>query len=164
MIKKYGLKIVEAKLLKTQGGSFRVYITHANNNHKTSLHTKNLFNSELKIGLNKNNYYKLLRKIIQKKVTNLKNSINKKLSKIKSENNKIIALGAPARGVVITNVLNVNKYIDHYIDDSETKLNTYFPGTNVKVINWKDNNILNCKYFILLSWNYEKEIIKNIKI
>ena len=40
LIKKYGLKIVEAKLLKTQGGSFRVYITHANNNHKTSLHTK----------------------------------------------------------------------------------------------------------------------------
>ena len=32
----------------------------------------------------------------------------------------------------------------------------------MKVINWKDNNILNCKYFILLSWNYEKEIIKKI--
>ena len=63
---------------------------------------------------------------------------------------------------MITNVLNINKFIDHYIDDSVTKLNKYFPGTNAKVINWSNENILKCKYFVLLSWNYEKEIIKKI--
>ena len=59
-------------------------------------------------------------------------------------------------------MLNVNKFIDHYIDDSTTKLNKYFPGTKVKVIDWRNENILKCKYFILLSWNYEKEILKKI--
>ena len=44
----------------------------------------------------------------------------------------------------------------------KTKLNTFFPGTNIKVINWKDKKIEKCKYFILLSWNYEKEIIKKV--
>lgn len=88
--------------------------------------------------------------------------INKRLNKIKLKNEKIIGLGAPARGVVITNVLQITKLIDFYIDDSPTKLNKYFPGTNSKVINWKNKNIINCKYFILLSWNYEKEIIKKI--
>ena len=162
LLKKYNLKIIKAELLKTQGGSFRVHITHINNNHKISSKTKILFNNELKIGLNRSYYYEKLRKVLHAKVKNLKNAVNKKLSKIKLKNEKIIALGAPARGVVITNVLNANKFIDHYIDDSPTKLKTYFPGTNVKVINWKDNNISKCEYFILLSWNYEKEIIKKI--
>ena len=37
-----------------------------------------------------------------------------------------------------------------------------FPGTNSKVINWNNKNISDCKYFILLSWNYEKEIISKL--
>ncbi len=162
LLQRYGLKIVKAKLLKTQGGSFRVYITHISNNYNITSYTKILLNNEFKKGLNRNYYYNNLSKVLQTKVNNLKNLINNKLSKIKSENKKIIALGAPARGVVITNVLNANKFIDHYIDDSVTKFNTFFPGTKIKVINWKDDNISNCKYFILLSWNYEKEIIQKI--
>ena len=31
-------------------------------------------------------------------------------------------------------------FIDYYVDDSSTKQNTFFPGTNSKVINW-DNKI-----------------------
>tara|TARA_Y100001936_G_scaffold209987_1_gene216498 strand:+ start:246 stop:1466 length:1221 start_codon:yes stop_codon:yes gene_type:complete len=162
LLKKYSLKVVKAKLLKTQGGSFRVFITHTNNNYNVSSYTKNLFKNELKIGLNKKYYYNRLNKVLLKKVENLKTLINKKLSEIKLKNEKIIALGAPARGVVITNVLKVNKFVDHYVDDSATKLNTYFPGTDVKVINWRNSNISNCKYFILLSWNYEREIIRKI--
>lgn len=162
LLKKYNLKIIRAKLLKTQGGSFRVYITHLNNKNKIPSKTKNLFNYEIQLGLNKNSYYKNLSNNLQNTIKNLKTSINKELTKIKFQKEKIIALGAPARGVVITNVLNINKFIDHYIDDSATKLNKYFPGTNVKVIDWSNKNILKCKYFVLLSWNYEKEIIKKI--
>ena len=162
LLKKYNLEIIRAKLLKTQGGSFRAYIKHISNKNKTSIKTKNLFNYELQLGLNRNSYYKDLGNNIKYKINNLKNSITKELKKIKFQNEKIIALGAPARGVVITNVLNVNKFIDHYIDDSTTKLNKYFPGTKVKVIDWRNENILKCKYFILLSWNYEKEILKKI--
>ena len=68
LLKKYKLKIVKAELLKTQGGSFRVYITHINNNHKISSKTKNLFNNELKIGLNKSYYYKKLSKVLDTKI------------------------------------------------------------------------------------------------
>jgi len=162
LLKKYNLKIVKVKLLTTQGGSFRAHITHINNNYKISSNTKVLFKKELNLGLNKKIYYKKLKSVLNKKIKNLKFQINKRILRIKLNNKKIIALGAPARGVVITNVLNATKLIDHYIDDSATKLNTFFPGTNVKVINWKNKNILDCEYFILLSWNYEKEIIRKL--
>ena len=162
LLRKYGLKIVKTKLLQTQRGSIRIFITHINNNYKISSNTKVLFKKELNLGLNKKSYYEKLKNVLYKKIKNLKFKIAKTISKIKLRNEKIIALGAPARGVVITNVLNLTKFIDHYIDDSATKLDTFFPGTNVKVINWKNQNISDCKYFILLSWNYEKEIIKKL--
>jgi 2-polyprenyl-3-methyl-5-hydroxy-6-metoxy-1,4-benzoquinol methylase len=162
LLKKYNLKIIKTKLLTTQGGSFRAHITHLNNDYKVCSNTKALLKKEFKLGLNKKIYYEKLKKVLDKKIKDLKLQIKKKISKIKLKNKKIIALGAPARGVVITNVLNTNKFIDYYVDDSPTKLNTFFPGTNVKVINWKNKNILDCHYFVLLSWNYEKEIIKKI--
>ena len=38
-------------------------------------------------------------------------------------------LGAPARGVVISHVCNIDqKKIDFAIDDSKTKYNIFFPG------------------------------------
>ncbi len=162
LLEKYNLKIVKTKLLTTQGGSFRAHITHLNNDYKICSITKAILKKELKLGLNKKIYYEKLKNILDKKIKNLKLQIKKNIPKIKLKNKKIIALGAPARGVVITNVLNTNKFIDYYVDDSPTKLNTFFPGTNVKVINWKNKNILDCQYFVLLSWNYEKEIIKKI--
>jgi hypothetical protein len=162
LFKTYNLKIVKAELLNTQGGSIRVYAAHINYDCKISDYTNNLFKKELKLGLNKKIYYKKLNKSIEDKINTLKIKIKKNILKLKLENNKIIALGSPARGVVITNVLDATKLIDYYVDDSITKLNKYFPGTNAKVINWKNKNMLNCKYFILLSWNYEKEIIKKL--
>lgn len=162
LLKNYGLKIVKAELLNTQGGSFRVYAAHDHNTLKISTYTNNLFEKELKLKVNKKSYYRKLKISLENRIDSLKTKINEKLNKIKLKNEKIIGLGAPARGVVITNVLKLTKLIDFFIDDSPTKLNTYFPGTNSKVINWKDKNIINCKYFILLSWNYEKEIIKKI--
>jgi 2-polyprenyl-3-methyl-5-hydroxy-6-metoxy-1,4-benzoquinol methylase len=162
ILQKHNLKIIKANLLDTQGGSIRVYITHVNNNYKISSNTKILFNKEIKLGLDKKIYYKKLKKVLKEKIDKLRYQVTKKISKIKSENKNIIALGAPARGVVITNVLNANKFINYYIDDSQTKQNTYFPGTNSKVISWKHKSVLNCQNFILLSWNYEKEIIKKI--
>jgi len=162
LLKNHNLKIVKANLLNTQGGSFRVYITHRNNSYKISAKTKNLFNKELKAGLNKKIYYKKLHNVLKRKIDNLKYQSTKKISEIKLKNKYIIALGAPARGVVITNVLNTNKFIDYYIDDSQTKQNTYFPGTDSKVINWNHKSITNCQNFILLSWNYETEIIKKL--
>lgn len=162
LLKKYNLKIIRAKLLATQGGSFRVHITHIKNKNKIPSNTKLLFKKEMRLGLNNKNYYKKLKEVLDKKIKNLKFQINKTLSKIKLKDKKIIALGAPARGVVITNVLKITKFIDYYIDDSPTKLDTFFPGTNSKVINWKNKNIFDCQYFILLSWNYEKEIINKI--
>jgi 2-polyprenyl-3-methyl-5-hydroxy-6-metoxy-1,4-benzoquinol methylase len=162
LLNRYGLKIVKVELLKTQGGSFRVYAAHTTYNYKISNYTNNLIKNELSIGINNKIYYNKLNKSLGKRINLLKFEINRKIKKIKIKRYKIIALGAPARGVVITSVLNITNLIDHYIDDSQTKHNKYFPGTNIKVINWRNKNILKCKHFILLSWNYEQEIIKKI--
>ena len=59
-------------------------------------------------------------------------------------------------------VLNLNKKVNFYVDDSNTKHNCFFPGTESKVIDWKNKNIINCNYFLLLSWNYKEDMIKKL--
>ena len=129
---RYNLKIVKVELLNTQGGSFRVFASHKNLKYKVNEKTKNLLKKEFTIGLNKKKYYRELSEILKLRINNLKNQINKKITKIKTYKNKIIGLGAPARGVVIINVLRMVNLLTT-VDDSSTK--QYFFDTNSKVIN-----------------------------
>ena len=92
LLGKHNLKIVKAKLLNTQGGSFRAYITHKNNNYNISNKTKILLNKENKIGLNKSSYYKKLSKVLKEKIKNLKNVILKNYQKLDRMEKKLLHL------------------------------------------------------------------------
>ena len=78
--------------------------------------------------------------------------------------NKAVLLGAPARGVVISHVCNIdNRKIEFAIDDSETKHNTFFPGKKIKVYNWDKLKKSKCGNFLALSWNYKDDLLKKLK-
>ena len=65
---------------------------------------------------------------------------------------------------MISNVCKFdNKKIDFAIDDSPTKHNKFFPGKKFKVYNWKKLQNYKNSNFVILSWNYQKEILKKIK-
>ena len=70
---------------------------------------------------------------------------------------------APARGVVIINVCDIQNKITYAIDDTPFKNKLLLPGTNIKVIKWKELKNISCNKYILLSWNYKNEIIKKLK-
>ena len=76
--------------------------------------------------------YEKNKKIIFSKINNIKNKFNKFADK-----SKVIALGAPARGVVIINVCDIHNKITYAIDDTPFKNKLLLPGTNIKVIKWK---------------------------
>jgi len=144
-----------AEKISTQGGSIRVIVKKKTR----SLQWKKIYNYEKKNGVEKLQTYKKTGKLIKKIIKKI-NICYEQMSKYK----KIVLLGAPARGVVITNVCQFKDSSLHFaIDDSITKYNKFFPGKKIKVYNWeklKENDFSN---FVLLSWNYKKEILKKIK-
>ena len=99
--------------------------------------------------------YKKTGKLIKKIISN----INKDFKKL-SADKKVILLGAPARGVVIAHVCNINeKKIEFAIDDSKTKHNTFFPGKKIKVHDWNRLKKSICENFLVLSWNYKDDLL-----
>ena len=100
---------------------------------------------------------------IDKKIIKLLGLRKKQVLKI-AKYKKIILLGAPARGVVIANVCNLDsKKILYAIDDSKTKFSKFFPGLDIKVFSWDKLKKKHDRNFMLLSWNYENEIISKLR-
>ena len=84
------------------------------------------------------------------------------LTKLKKMNKKIIALSAPAKGMILLNYCKFdNDFIDYATEKSTIKQGLFTPGTNIPV--YSDDKILKTKpdYALLLAWNFSKEIIKN---
>lgn len=164
MTKKANLKIIYASKINTQGGSLRI-ICKKNSSISLNFNSNSInkiLAEESKIGLNKNIFYRKLKKKIIKSINKINDTVQKNIN---LTTDKVILLGAPARGVVVANTTVIKK-IKHLniIDDTPDKFKCFFPGLDKKLTNWSSfKNILKFDKAILLSWNYKKTIIKRLK-
>ena len=161
MLERSGLNIEKANFIPTQGGSIRVIAVKDQNIIKRKIQ---LLLNERKKGLNKIKYYKNFSKKLNIRIKKIKNEIKKLAINSKK---KCLLVGAPARGVIFSNVCNLKIYskILECVDDTKAKTGKYFPGLNIKVSNWDtvNKNISVYDTAILLSWNYKKTMIEKLK-
>jgi 2-polyprenyl-3-methyl-5-hydroxy-6-metoxy-1,4-benzoquinol methylase len=154
--KRLNLFLFDAKIVKTHGGSIRIYVKRNNKKLKISSRLKKLIKFENDLGLNskKTNVFK----IFENKIHYLRKNLLKEIKKFK--NKKIIGFGVPAKLVTLFFQLGLNKInIINLIDDNQLKQKKFLPGTNIKVVSKKttkekrkcdDNNFCLeccCKYF-----------------
>jgi hypothetical protein len=84
-------------------------------------------------------------------------------------NNKIIGVGASAKGITILNyiykdLLEKNIIIDCIIDENELKIGKKINSINITINNFEYiKNINENINFILFAWNYKTEIINKVK-
>jgi len=153
------LNLFDAKLIDSQGGSFRCFIS------KQSIKKETLNLQKFKKIESKNKLFS------KSNLMQFKNRINTHrekmqifLKKIKKKNKKISIYGASGKGLALMQYCNISKeIIDFVFDKSKLKQNRYTPGTNIKVLNPNKINLLKPDYLLLLSWNLKKEIIKQEK-
>ena len=162
LFKKHGLKIFDYERLPVGGSgpAFRVYVSHLNSNYSVSSKINKILKLEKNWGVKKLKKYN----IFSKEVRNLRLKLLKMVSNLKSKNKLIGAYGAAAKGNTLLNYLGMNsKIIFAVADNSETKVNHYTPGSNIKII--PDNIFLKtkCNYALLLAWNYADFFLKNSK-
>ena len=89
--------------------------------------------------MNKILFYKNFSKKLNKNINNIKNEIKKLTSNTRK---KCLLVGAPARGVIFSNVCNLKIYsnILECVDDTKAKAGKYFPGLHIKVNHWDNIN------------------------
>lgn len=78
----------------------------------------------------------------------------------------IIGYGASARSSTMLNYAGLNsEVIDYVIDKNPLKHNHYTPGTNIPIISFEEGKAMfdKCASILLLAWNFEAEIIEELR-
>lgn len=152
----YQLEIFDAYYSEIHSGSIIAKITHKN--IADSLKTSRFFDT-----LEKDKKYDLKSFFdFSEKIRNKKDSLKIVLKKLKKQNKKIYAYGAPAKGNTLLNYFGVNKeVIDKAVEINELKIGKYLPGSHIPVVKESIYDIPD--YYLLLSHNFIDEIINNNK-
>ena len=78
----------------------------------------------------------------------------------------VIGYGASARSSTMLNYAGLNNsVIDYVIDKNPLKHYRYTPGTNIPIISFEDgkSHFDKCSSILLLAWNFEKEIVEELR-
>lgn len=153
----HGLKIFDAEIIETHGGSLRIYASTKKN--RITNRCQKILISEKKT-LTFKNITKFRIDVHRSKIK-LLNLINS----LKLKNKTIYAIGAPSRASTLVNFVGLDRYmIDCILERTGSyKINKLMPGTNIPVLN---ENIIKVKkpdYLLILSWHIYKELIDNFR-
>ena len=151
----YSAKIYRAEKINTHGGSIRIYIKKGKK-IKIENSVKELIREEENFGIKKFKTYQEF----ADKVYKIRNKIRKNILNLKSENNKIVGYGSPAKATTALNFFGISNEIDCIVEDNKLKHGKFLPGMKIPIVS-KDkikNKKADCA--LVLAWNFFDEIKK----
>lgn len=149
------LKVYDAEMTWTQGGSLRIFASHPGAFRETDT-LKNIFKKEIDAGFDKIETYQG----IEKNASRLKNELISLLGKLKNEGKSIAAYSAPAKGNVLLNYFGVgDNFLDFIVDYSKAKQGFYTPGTHLLVYPLGEIYKRHPDYLLVLCWNIIDEVV-----
>jgi len=167
VLKKYGLKVIDASLNDSNGGSIRVFVKHVNQpiDEESKKHLSELRRSEETMNLNTDRPYEEFFQRCEK----LKELAVSFIKKESSVGKKIHAYGASTKGNTILQYYGLdNTIIETIADRNPDKWSRKTIGTNLKIISEEESRSLNPDYYLILPWHFldefrqrEKEFFKN---
>lgn len=157
LFNKYDMDIVDVeRALDIHGGSIIVYVKNKVSNAKGSDRVNGLIELERQKGLSDFKTYS----DFADRVFKFKNDLLILLKDLKSQGKRICGYGAPAKSTTLLNYCGIGSDIlDFVVDNTPTKQGLYLPGSHVPT--YSDDYVLKEQpdYFLLLAWNFAKEII-----
>jgi DNA-binding transcriptional regulator YhcF (GntR family) len=154
LLKLYNLEIFDAYYSEIHSGSIiaKVCKKYSVLNKKTSRLKKTIKND------NKYNLQKIIK--FSKRVKNKRRKILEFLTNLKKEKKaKIYCYGAPAKGNTLLNYLGIDSsIITKTVEVNPLKIGLYLPKSHIPIVKEDKNDLPD--YYLLLSHNFEREIIK----
>jgi len=153
----HGLKVFDCEMLKTHGGSLRVFATHAESSaHSINERVEYVQNLELNRGINDLDYYL----DFQKRVEDIKYKSLEFFIAQKMRGNRIAAYGAASKGNTFINYCGIkgNDLIEFVVDASPHKQNKFLPGSHIPVLPEDVIKKERPDFVAILPWNLTDEI------
>jgi hypothetical protein len=164
LIDQFNLKCFYAETNEVNGGSIRLYICKkSSKKYKESKYLNKLQSikiDEQKFKLNDPQTFFNFEKIIK----DLKDKTVKFVDNILNSNKKILALGASTKGNIILQHFGLTKEKIPYISErNPDKVGLKCLGSDIELISEDKARDINPDAFIVLPWNFKKEVIKREK-
>ena len=151
-----GIELFDVEELSTHGGSLRIFGKHKEDKSKpVSVNVAAMLEKEADAGMRTMEYYAEF----SRQASKVKLSLLSFLIEQKSNNKKVAAYGAAAKGNTLLNYCGVkNDLISYVVDANPSKQDKYLPGSHIPVVNetvLKDDKP---DFVIIFPWNLKEEI------
>ena len=164
LINKFNLKLFYAETNAVNGGSVRLYVCKKDSNKFNKIDMENKLNKlkdeekKLKLTLSKTFVD------FEKTVTKLKTKTVKYVNEILKNKKIILALGASTKGNIILQHFGLSKEKIPYISERNSeKVGLKCLGSDIELISEERARQINPEAFIVLPWNFKKEIVEREK-
>jgi hypothetical protein len=154
----YGLSPFDALVSPISGGSLALFFSH--NKLEPSAALKGLVDAENLSGLNDLSFWQRFGVESEKHAQSLRGIVADYAQK-----GKLVAYGASARSSTLMNFAGIStQQIECVVDRNPIKHGLYTPGTNIPIVSYEEGlNKLDGKHLLLLAWNFEEEIVKDLR-
>lgn len=156
LLSRYGLTIFDAYYSEIHSGSIIAKITHTDGelDSKTQRFLE-LWEKDKKYTIEAFREF-------SEKIQHRKEHLRDFLINLKENGKTIYAYGAPAKGNTLLNYFNIDHtLIDKAVEINEMKIGNYLPGSHIPITKESEDDLPD--YYLLLSHNFEEEIIKRNK-
>jgi SAM-dependent methyltransferase len=156
LARRHHLKIFDVEMLRTHGGSLRVYLSHSGSSYDIAPSVVNLLAHEREIGFENINTYEGL----ASRVYQTKRRLLSFLIQCKEKGAKICGYGAPGKGNTLLNFCGIGTdFIDFTVDRNVYKHGRYTPGMHIPISPVSAIDSARPDYILILPWNLKKEIL-----
>jgi len=157
---RHGLRIHDAEQLPTHGGSLRIFASHAGRaDLRDSASLKSLRSQETAAGLADLDTY--LR--FAERVEVCRRSVLAFFAQIKREGKVAAAYGAAAKGNTLLNFCGLTRAdISMVADRNPHKQSKFLPGSHIPVVSPEELMRANPDYVLVLAWNLQDEIMRQL--
>jgi len=164
LINQFGLKCFYAETNDVNGGSIRLYICKKSSNK----YTENKFFYKLNLIKEEEKKFKLTDPQtfynFEKIISELKDKTVKFVDSILNLNKKVLGLGASTKGNIILQHFGLTKEKIPYISErNPEKAGLKCLGSDIELISEEKAREINPDAFIVLPWNFKKEIVNREK-
>lgn len=159
LFKRFDMDVFYAERIPMHGGEIRI-LACKKGVYPISDSVRDLLEMEKNTNLNSRETFDNLRK----KVNDNKTKLNAILHDIKSKGQRIVGIGAPAKGTTLLNFCKIDSSkLDYLVETSELKLGKYSPGMHIKILPESKLFEDQPEYALLLSWNIKEDIIPKLR-
>jgi SAM-dependent methyltransferase len=156
----HGLTMFDVEELSTHGGSLRIFAQHrAGGRQPISKRVEELRKREIRAG-----YAGLAGYLaFEERAVQTREKLIEFLVIAKQSGKRVVGYGAPAKGNTLLNYCGITSdLVEYTVDRSPHKQGRFLPGTHIPIYEPERINATKPDYILILPWNLQDEIIRQL--